>query len=284
MAYHRRLTGFAAPMIALAVVACAGNKPYQASVDVHLLHPRVPPSSPKGNSVAIVAFPIFRENLGDYGEIARYATWTEMNAVSSGINSTRRGLLSLVPLPAFQIHVVNQTSQPFSLSETQVQVEDNKGREYSLLADYVSLKGRFVADMHGMNSSIANDKHLIESLLREIHQIPLLNPGVVVQPGQTWVGYVVLNTDAHNPDEYRAMMSSLNNLVIRFRNFPKGLGTEQVELFVDKVVQPINVSCPWDVKQPSLERCTPEEPSKKRPQTLQGPAKDEWKAPLRRPG
>jgi hypothetical protein len=284
MAYNRRLTEFAAPMIALAVFACAGTKPYQATVDMHLLHPRVPPSAPQDNSVAIVAFPIYRENLGDFGEIARYATWNELNTVAAGIGTTRRGLLSLVPLPGFQVHVVNHTSQPFSLSETQVRVEDNKHREYSLLTDYVSLKGRFVADMHGMNNSIANDRNLMESLLREIHQIPLLTPGVVVQPGQTWIGYVVLNTDAHNPDEYRAMMSSLDNLVIRFRNFPKGMGTDQVELFVDKVVQPINVSCPWDVKQPSLEKCTPEEPAKKRPQTMQGPAKDESKAPIRRPG
>ena len=278
-----RLTGFAAPMIALAISACAANKPYQASVDMHLLRPRVPPAVPEGNTVAIVAFPIFRENLGDYGEIARYAKWTEMNTVAAGINTAWRGLLSLVPLPAFQIHIVNHTGKPVSLSEIQVRVEDNKHREYSFLSDYVSLKGRFVADMHGMNTSIANDRDLIEKLLREIHQIPLLAPGVVVQPGQTWIGYLVLNTDAHNPDEYREMMSSLDSLVIRIRNFPAG-GSEQVELFVDKVVRPISVSCPWDVKQPSLEKCTPEEPAKKRPQALESPAKDQPKAPVVRPG
>jgi hypothetical protein len=281
MAYNRWLTGFVAPMLAL--FACAGNKPYQASVDMHLLRPRVRASAPQGNTVTLVAFPIFRENLGDYGEIARYATWTEMNSVGTGIGRTWRGLLPLVPLPAFQIHVVNQTSQPFSLSATQVQVEDNKHREYSLLADYVSIKGRFVADIHGMNNSIANDKNLMENLLRAIHQIPLLTPSVVVQPGQTWIGYVVLNTDAHNPDEYRTMMISLDNLVIRFRNAPKGPGTEQVEVFVDKVVEPIDVTCPWDVKQPSLEKCTPQKRSKKPPQTLR-PAKDELKAPTSRSG
>ena len=73
MAYTRWLDRFAAPMIFLVLVACAGTKPYQASVDMHLLRPRVPPSVPEGNAVAIVAFPVVSENLGDYGDIARNA-------------------------------------------------------------------------------------------------------------------------------------------------------------------------------------------------------------------
>jgi len=50
---------------------CASSKPYQATVDMNMLRPHVPPSVPPGNDVTVVAFPIVRENIGDYGEISR---------------------------------------------------------------------------------------------------------------------------------------------------------------------------------------------------------------------
>jgi len=249
----------------LIVVSCASTKPYQATVELQMLRPREPPYVTNASTVVVVAFPIVRENLGSYGEIARVAKWTEMNRVATGVDTAWRGTLPLVPLPAFQIHILNQTAKPVSLAQTQLQVEDDSHRIYPPLTDPVSIKGRFVADMHGMNESIANDRNLMEALLREIHQLRVVSPSVLIQPGEKWVGYLVLNTNAHNPEEYRALMSSIQSFSIRFRNLPSGTETKDVELFVDKVVRPIVVTCPWDVKQPSLEKCTPDEAAAKRP-------------------
>lgn len=261
----RAISAFCCLLSAQMFISCASTKPYQATIDLQMLRPREPPYITNASTVVIFAFPIVRENLGGYGEIARVAKWTEMNRVAPGVDTAWRGTLPLVPLPAFQIHILNQTAKPVSLAQAQIQVEDDSHRSYSPLMDPVSIKGRLVADMHGMNESIANDRDLMEALLREVHQLRLLNPSVTVQPGEKWIGYLVLNTNAHNPAEYRAMMSSIQSFSIRFRNVPSGTETKDFELLMDKVVRPIAVTCPWDVKQPSLEQCTPDDATAKRP-------------------
>ena len=257
MTVKRCIRIFLLTLLTARLSACASSKPYQATVDMNMLQPHVPPSVPAGNVVTVVAFPIVQENIGEYGEISRRTRWREMNTVATGVNTIWTKTISLVPLPTFQIHIINQTGQPISLAETQIRVEDSARREYGLMVDYVAIKGRFIADMLGMAPSIANDRDLKEKLLREIHQIPLVSPAVTVQPGQTWIGYLVLNTDAHNPEEYRAMMASIDSFVVRFRNVPNGKTSKDFEFLLDRVVNKIQVTCPWDVKQPSLEACEP---------------------------
>jgi|GEM_PF-3399839 len=262
-------------LLAATGFACAGAKPYQTTFNTPVLQPRETPEVTK-DGVTIAAIPITRENMLQFPEAARMISWREpdpgaLRPISTGGQVTpsqvqtvvRSGPVALVPLPSFQIRIVNHSRHPVSFARAQFQLQDNLNRRYPPIVDPVALKGRFIADINGQNTYIANDRSLIEPLQNEVQRIPILNSTVTVPPGGTWVGVLPIDTPARDPGEYAAFMNSVQNFILRM----EGVGTAnsgttgtEFAFVIDKGTRPIAVTCPGDVKEPSLEKCTSNDP------------------------
>jgi hypothetical protein len=263
------------PLLLIAEWGCAA-KPYQASFNSPLLQPREAPEVAK-NGVAIAVDPITRENLQQFPDVARIATWREPDpgaahpiGMGSGISSTsqlqmvpRSALISFVPLPAFRVRIANGSSRPVSFGSGQVQLEDNLHRQYAPILDSLTIRGRFIRDMTGTNTHIANDQSMMRSFINIIDELPILNPSVVIAPGGSWMGYAVFETGAIGGDEYNAWMNSVQSFDLRLRGSASpGENGPEFTFNLDKQNKVVSLTCPADAKTPSLEKCSrPDDPS-----------------------
>jgi hypothetical protein len=258
--YHIRIGCL---LLAAIGLACAGAKPYQATFNAPVLRAREAAEVTK-DGVTIAVDPITRENMMQFPEITRVVSWREPDPGGQGQMVKRDAPVALVPLPSFRIRIVNRGKHPVSLARAQFQLQDDRNRRYAPILDPVALKGRLVADIQGQNAHIANDRSLMETLRNEVQQVPILNPMIVVPPGGTWVGILPFDTPTRDQAEYAAFMSSLQSLILRLEGTDTGRsGTTGTEFafFIDKGNRPVAVTCPADVKEPSLEKCTSNEPS-----------------------
>ncbi len=256
----------AAALLTIAVCGCAA-KPYQASFNSPLLEPRGTPEIEK-SAVIIAVDPVTRENVTQFPDLASMVSWREADpgaghTIGSGIGTgqiqmvERSGLIVFVPLPAFRIRMANSSNQPVSFGSGHVQLEDNLHRQYAQIVDAITLRGRFIREMTGTNTHIANDQSLMRQFINIIDQLPVLNPGVTIPPGGKWMGYAVFETGAIGPDEYNAWMNSVQNLVLRLQSSgPGGANGPEFAFNLDKQNKVLALTCPSDAKAPSLEKCS----------------------------
>jgi len=253
---------------------CAGAKPYQTTFNAPVLQARETPEVTK-DGVTITIDPITRENKMQFGEVTRIVSWREpdpgaLHPMGTGgqvqpsqlQTVVRSGPVVLVPLPSFQVRIANHSRHQLSFARAQFQLQDNLNRRYAPILDPVALKGRFIADINGQNTYIANDRSLIEPLQNEVQRLPILNSTVSVPPSGTWVGILPIDTPTRDAGEYAAFMNSVQNFILRM----EGVGTAnsgptgtEFAFVIDKGSRAIAVTCPGDVKEPSLEKCTPNE-------------------------
>jgi hypothetical protein len=260
-----------AALFTIAVSGCAA-KPYQASFNSPLLAPSGEPEVEK-NAVVMAADPVTRENVTQFPELASMVTWRQpdpgaTHSIGTGVTSAqmqmveRSGLIVFVPLPAFRIRMANSSNQPVSFGAGHVQLEDNLHRQYPQIVDALTLRGRFIREMTGTNTYIANDQTLMRPFINHIDQLPILNPGVTIPPGGKWMGYAVFETGAMGPDEYNAWMNSVQSFVLRLQGSnPGGANGPEFAFNLEKQNRMVALTCPSDAKTPSLEKCSRNEPT-----------------------
>jgi len=258
-----------AALLAIAALGCAGAKPYQASFNSPVLQPRDAPEMEK-NGIVIAVDPISRENLTQFPDVARIASWREADPGSQhyigstgGISNTsqiqmveRSATIAFVPLPAFRLRMANSTNQPVTFPAGRVQLEDNLHRQYPPIVDTMTLRGRFTREMTGTNSHIANDQGLMRAFINGIDQIPLLTPAVTIPPNGKWSGYAVFEVGAIGEDEYNALMNSVQSFVLRLQSSTGSSNGPEFAFNLDKQAKVVALTCPAEAKVPSLDKCS----------------------------
>jgi hypothetical protein len=264
-----RLRHFSAALLTIAALGCAGAKPYQANLNSPVLEPRDSPQMEK-NGVIIAVDPIARENLQQFPEVARIASWREADpgaqhyiGATGGVSNTsqmqmveRSAVIAFVPLPAFRLRMANNTGQPVTFPAGRVQLEDNLHRQYPAIVDTLTLRGRFTREMIGTNTHIANDQGLMRVFTNGIDQIPLLSPSVTIPPGGKWNGYAVFEVGAIGEEEYNALMSSVQSFMLRLQSSVGGSNGPEFAFNLDKQTKAVAVTCPPEAKVPSLDKCS----------------------------
>ncbi len=261
---------------AIAVLACGciSQKPFQTTFDVPTLALKDKNDIIK-QGVQIGVAPITRDNEGNFPQLARPVTWrepdpgaphvtgTEGRAQASGQTIQRSGVLELAPLPAFFVGIANQTGSALSLSQTKIEVEDSAHRPYSVILNPEALRQRFFGDVTGSNPFVAGDRALMDRLMQQISELPILSPSVTIPNGETWRGYLVLDLNARSAREYYSLMKSVQGFTVRFKGFPTASGPADFEFAVDKMDRPTTLNCPGGVSDPSPDKCAmSEQPSK----------------------
>jgi hypothetical protein len=251
--------------------ACAAPKQYQTTFSVPRLQMRDVSQLTK-DGVTIGVAPITRSNVKQ-SPLATNVYWREPD-LRAPVNTTlnrapqtmalRSALVHLVPLPAFAIGVANNTSSDLALSQLQVDVTDDKQRQYFLLTSSRDVKARFVEDMSNINPYIVADRSASDKLMTkdmdlmtQIDRLPILTPDVVIPAGQTWQGFLILDVDAHNSHQYYRLMSSIRYFTLTFWRMLTGPErSAEYRFVVDKNEKPISITCPDEVRTPSPEKCT----------------------------
>lgn len=272
MSSNRRTAGWALLLLSALGLGCAGAKPYQATFNAPVLKARDTPQVTK-DAVTILVQPITRENMMEFPDVVRIATWRQPDPgayhpisvpgggspQASQVQTVQRsGPVSLIPLPSFLVRIANQGKKPVSFARAQYQLQDNMNRGYAPISDPLALKGRFQADINGQNTYIANDRSLVDPFLNQVQQLPLLNSSVVIPPGGNWGGYLVFDTPTRDKGEYSAFLGSIQSFILRLEGVStanSGTTGDEFAFVIDKASNPIAVTCPGDVKEPSLEKC-----------------------------
>jgi hypothetical protein len=252
--------------IVASVCGCAATKPYQTTFDVPTLALR------EKNDIAMQGVqvglaPVTRENEANYPQLARPMKWHEPDpgaphvtgaegrAVPSGQTVERSGIVELTPLPAFYIGIANRTGSTLSLSSMKIEVEDGARRPYSVVLSAEALRQRLFGDLTGANPFIAGNRALMDNLMQQIANLPILNPGLSIPNGEVWRGYLVLDVNTRSAKEYYSLMKSIQGFTVRLKDVPTGAGRSDFEFVVDKTDRPTALTCPGDVSDPSPEKC-----------------------------
>jgi hypothetical protein len=129
-------------------------------------------------------------------------------------------ILPLVPLPSLQVTIENQGREPIRFAGADIQVEDDTGHRYAIAARTEEYLPRVLDQLlakapdlwflrqkwgptdvwpaymgwHAWNAPVM-------ALIDAARQVPLLGREVVVQPGERWVGAIVVLDDAKSPEE-----------------------------------------------------------------------------------
>jgi hypothetical protein len=265
---------------------CAKTKPYQATFAVPNLTKREQQDVSK-DGVTVAIAPVTRSNAIKYG-LAVELKWREMNRNVFGANSPdsrsesneqsgstnttggtaarqatmmRSGMLFVGPMPAFAVGIVNQSGRDLSLSGMTIEVVDDHQRPYRPLKDTGELKGRFTTDTQGAFPYVAQNRDQMDRMLSALDNVSLLSPRVSVANGTTWRGYLMLNLDAHDAQEYYAFMKSINGFTVRLKSVPTQAQPADFVFNLDKSEALAMLTCPGDVTDPIPEKCAVDEAS-----------------------
>ncbi len=165
------------------------------------------------------------------------------------------GVVELAPLPAFFVGISNHTGSTLSLSGMKIEVEDSAHRPYSVILNAEILRRRFFGDVTGANPFLAGNRALMDELMQQISNLPILNPGVAVPSGDVWRGFLALDIDARTPKEYYSLMKSIRGFTVRLKDVPTGAGSSDFSFELDKAEKAVTLNCPGGLRDPSPEQC-----------------------------
>jgi hypothetical protein len=244
---------------------CIPTNPYQTTFNVPMLFPRDKSDRIK-QGVQVSVVPVTRENQGNFPQIARLVKWREPDRSAwevPGVESRphtseaveRSGLVELAPLPAFFVVISNNTGSLLSLSGMKIEVEDSSHRPYSVVLNAEALRKRFFEDVTGANPFLAGDRALMDDLMRQISNLPILNPDVAVRDQDVWRGFLALDINARTPREYYSLMKSIQGFTVRLKDVPTSAGPSDFYFELDKAERAITLNCAGGVRDPSPEKC-----------------------------
>jgi hypothetical protein len=243
---------------------CAAGKPYQGPFNVPSLSLKEGGDITQ-NGVTIGVAPVTRSTAQNY-PIAKTVEWKQLDPGDPNSNPpdrrrtvptfTRSGAIYLIPLPAFQIGIKNQSGAPLDLSHAQFEVVDDRQRRYSIYRNGADLKARLYQDTTYSDPYIAGDRAMVDGLMSSLDQLNLPTTTTVVPDGQQWLGYLVLNSDAHNAREYYALMSSVQSFTVRIKDIPtRGGQPSEFTFVVEKSQKAVSLNCPGELRDPDPDRC-----------------------------
>lgn len=273
-----------------AYLSCATSQPYKATVQYRALGLQQN-AGESDNGVIFAMLPLTRESVNRARDLNRRVWWKEPNysisddplqtsperrssgstpvlvspATMAGQNAHSRiyGTVSLVTLPSFRVVIDNTSKESLSLGGIKVQIEDDKGRQYSPIFDSNELREAVTKMWTSSNRYLGED--VIQRLLPEIAKVKLLNPDVVVPAGNKAILHLVPRVTTYTRPEYDALMSSINSFSVAIKNvttsnIPSPSKTDYI-FKVDAKNESAVLNCPHEVTKPSFEDCTPDAPA-----------------------
>jgi hypothetical protein len=248
-------------LILAPAIGCATAQPYQAKVDVYGVQAAAPRDL---SGVTITAEMVTHQNISRFGQLRAQTTWKQVDnsmavshaggssAASAFVNHTE--ILTLGPLPVLAVAIKNSGRQAVRFDRAQIELADGAGHTYKAVFDVAELQGRFSADVTGTHPGFPPE--ILESLHNNISQIPWVTLATTVPAGAAWTGFVAFDHPVHDADEFNKFMQNAQSLTVTLRNLTlDGTPIDPVAFSFPRQTVPTTLTCPGDVKPPSLVSC-----------------------------
>jgi hypothetical protein len=235
---------------------CAEAPPVKTTLPVHILKT---PEVVTQNGVSLTVDPINYDNWKNHGQVVGQISWQEVDRsapvmAGSGAGAartvTRSDSVALVPLPALQVSISNQGPKPLDFAKARGELSD--GQHHWVMFDSVGdVQGRVQSDIMGSHDNISNNHVVLENVANAVAQLPIASAKLTIAPGQTWQGYLTFKVEVHDGDEFNDFMANAEKLTLSL----SGLGDANWSVVLVKETQQKQVTCPGDLKKPSLKKC-----------------------------
>lgn len=236
-------------LLLLLAGACAEVPPVKTTLPVHSLKTPDPVTK---DGVSLTLDPITWDGWKNHGQIVMRISWQELDRnapVLAGSSSrptvTRRDEVSLLPLPAIQVSIANQSGKPLELGKAHVELSDGQ-HHWKMMDSVGDVQGRVQNDVM-VAHNLSENRPLLDGLASAIAQLPIATSQLTIAPGQTWQGYLCFRLDAHDADELNDLLDKADKLTLTLDPFT-------IEL--PRQTQQKPYTCPGDLKKPSFKKCT----------------------------
>lgn len=221
----------------------------------------------EGLTVRVI--PIAIDSVQNFPQIWRNVSVTQAaqnpNTGAAQAQTEQVGI-AVVPLPAFQVHITNNTGHIVRLTTAVFRLQNNVGKKFRTFSTAQEL----IAWNMGYLASAVPDPTVQNQLGPQIQSaangLQLLSRSVELLKGDEWTGYLVFNMQTTKPSDYMDIMASTERFTLRLAEIPIETNdagevskTTEFTFVFDKSSTEIDAVCPPRTKEPSWEAgCNPD--------------------------
>jgi hypothetical protein len=134
--------------------------------------------------------------------------------IASSSRRRRDEPVPAVPLPTFEVTLVNRSPVPLDFADVRISLVDSKGRSYDGILDLAAVLGRVERRLIERSPSIANDRWL-SPVRQAVAELPFLTTSLVIAAGATWTGLVPVRMDMHDGEELQEFLRDIGWVALR---------------------------------------------------------------------
>jgi hypothetical protein len=243
-------------LFALALFAVGGCGPTLPPVNTSLAIAGLKAGEVKSSrqNVSIDVRPVTYTDLSSNRGLLMKIRWQEVDrsqATSAGAGmgqaarSTKEAsdIVPLVPVPTFIVRVVNHSGKTLDFSNAQVQLVDDKGKQFELYKDAGAVVGHVQDDIIGVHSQMQNQKNQLDSIADAIGKMQLLTKKTQIADGADWQGYLLFKMESHGAAELDKYLQSVGKLTVQVNGIGGDSQPAQIEVPIEKVAAQLPVTC-----------------------------------------
>jgi hypothetical protein len=236
--------------------ACAEAPPVKTTLPVHMVKTPDPPEVTQ-EGVTVGISPIDHFNWQRHAALSARISWQELDRNApvvlgaSGTSSprvTRHDTVALVPLPALRILIRNETQKPLKFKSAQLAGGPHKWTAFDSAGD---VQGRVTNDIMNSHPAVADNRGMLDGVSRAIAELPIATPSLTIAPGAVWDGFVTFKLESHDADEFNEQMANAEKLTFSMELE----GAPGFSFTLPRDTQQKQLTCPGDLKKPSLKKC-----------------------------
>jgi hypothetical protein len=203
------------------VTGCAQFQDVDSSIPVLTMQAQPPVASRAATDLSLraVSFQDLDANKGLLVKLSWNArSEGQASRAMAGSNEVRSGLVPVLPLPAFAVHVGNHSNQPLDFTKAAFALVDDKGKRWPLYQDLGELTGRVWGDILIRYPALDGQSQDQDAISDIVLKEPLLDRRSVIAPNADFDGYLVFKLDARIPEELEKYLASVQKLTVEITN------------------------------------------------------------------
>jgi|JI10StandDraft_1071094.scaffolds.fasta_scaffold00275_23 hypothetical protein len=208
--------------------------------------------------------PISGDNVNQFPQVWRtFQVQTPVNSSSGGTTmQTSSASFAIMPLPAFQVRIANNTGHVIRLTSAIFRLESNTGRKWQTFSSTEELYAWNAAMMGTYGLAPNAQAQLVGAVPGAVGGLQLLTRSVELLKGDEWTGYLAFNLGYTRPADYLDLMNQTERFTLRLAELPietndAGTATKTTEFnfTLDKATTEVSVVCPAGTTAPSWDIC-----------------------------
>jgi hypothetical protein len=230
------VTRLAALAFALVAAGCAEGVP-RYTMSVRALGPPSPLGVARGG-VTVAASAITRATWLEHRAVVSRIYWRETDSGSqvrgglggaAPVTALQEAEVALMPLPSFEVRIVNHTGQPLAMRSSRAELDDGHGRRFAWITDADEIERRVESDVTTRYRALldSSNRASLAAVREAFAGLKLLTPALTIPDGGDWQGYLTFDLEARSTEEMRAFMLEARALTLRLAGLaPDGSALE----------------------------------------------------------